>query len=151
MTLKADPSLEESRKDILREASGLLQEGKQGQAAEPENLRSLLVFALGQEWYGVDMSSVRRVLRPAPVARVPGASPEVLGLMNCHGEVLCVLDPRKIFGTPGGEEERGEGRLVLVLHFGGKEAGILVDGVGGTAAREGRFVGILNVSMCLNP
>lgn len=170
--------LDEARKDVLREAERCLQESRQGGPAEEAAgpLRSLLVFSLGPEWYAVDLAHLRRILRPAPVARVPGASPEVLGLMNCHGEVVCILDPRQVFGL-GGNDVRMEGRLIVVLHFGEREAGLLVDAVDdvwevpapavmpvleslepararffeGTVAHGDRLAGLLNVSACLNP
>ncbi len=172
-------SPDETREDLLREAERLIEEPSGGKAPEEESpSRSLLVFSLGSEWYAVDLAHVRKVLRAGALARVPGASPEVLGLMNSHGEVLCVLDLRKILGTggppPGAADE---GRFVIVLQFGGKDAGILVGAVDdvwdvrgseifpaletlepsrarffeGTVARKERFVGLLSVSMCLNP
>lgn len=173
------PSLDESREDLLREAERLLDgAGREKTAEEAGPPRSFLVFSLGPEWYAVDLAHVRKVLRPGPLARVPGASAEVLGLMNCRGEVLCVLDLRKILGiaaVPGGAAE--EGKFVVILHYGGKDAGFPVDGVDdvwempasavlptleslepsraklfeGTVARDGRFVGVLSASMCLNP
>jgi purine-binding chemotaxis protein CheW len=175
-----DPKpIEESREDLLREAEQLLEEADRDKRTEEDGPpRSLLVFSLGPEWYAVDLAHVRKVLRPGPLARVPGASAEVLGLMNCRGEVLCILDLRRILGiapVAGGHE--AEGNFVVVLHYGGKDAGFLVDGVDnawelpasevlptveslepsraklfeGTVARDGRFVGVLSVSMCLNP
>lgn len=170
------PVLQEAREDVLREAAARGGEAGRDATGQAEALRSLIVFSLGSEWYAVDLANVRKILRPVPVARVPGASPEVLGLMNCHGEVLAILDLRRILGAePAGAATPG--KLVVVLHFGQKEAGIVVDAVGdicdvrsqdvlpvleslepsrarlfeGTIAREKRVVGLLNVSMCLNP
>ena len=179
MTLPQDPPvLQEAREDLLREAAALRGDAGQDAAASAESARSLTVFSLGAEWYAVDLVHVRRILRPVPIARVPGASPEVLGLMNCHGEVLAILDLRKLLGLGTTEAAAArDGRLVVVLHFGRREAGVIVDAVGdicdvraqdvrpvleslepsrarlfeGTIAREGRLVGLLNVSMCLNP
>jgi purine-binding chemotaxis protein CheW len=172
-------SLDETREDLLREAERLRDESERGRTLEEESPpRSLLLFSLGREWYAVDLAYVRKILRAGAMARVPGASPEVLGLMNSHGEVLCVLDLRKILGagkSPAGAED-GKG-YVVVLHHGEKDAGILVDAVDdvweipgslvlppleslepsraklfeGTIVRNDRFVGLLCVSMCLNP
>lgn len=171
-------SFDESREDLLREAERLLQGADTEKTAEEAGPpRSFLVFCLGAEWYAVDLAHVRKVLRPGPVARVPGASSEVLGLMNCRGEVLCVLDLRRILGIVRVPGAGAEGKYVVVVHFGGRDAGFLVDGVDdaweipasdvlptveslepsraklfeGTVARGGRFAGVLSVSMCLNP
>ncbi len=176
MTQPREPSvLQEAREDVLREAQAAPGEAAQEGTGAAESRRSLIVFSLGTEWYAVDLAHVRKILRPVPIARVPGASAEVLGLMNCHGEVLAILDLRRLLG--GESAGAAAGRLVVVLHFGKREAGVIVDSVGdicdvrapevlpvleslepsraklfeGTIAREGRLVGLLNVSMCLNP
>lgn len=176
MTVPQEPSvLQEAREDILREAQAASGDaGAEGAAAD--STRSLVVFSLGTEWYAVDLAHVRKILRPVPIAPVPGASAEVLGLMNSHGEVLAILDLRKLLGV-GTTPAAAAGKLVVVLQFGKREAGVIVDSVGdicdvraqevlpvleslepsraklfeGTVPREGRLVGLLSVSMCLNP
>jgi purine-binding chemotaxis protein CheW len=168
---------QDGRDDLLREAERLLEAGREKDAEETGPARSFLVFSLGREWYALDLTAVRKVLRPVPFARVPGALPEVLGLMNSQGEVLCILDLRKILGMPPAEDSPAEGRLVVVVSAGGKEAGVLVDTVDdvwelpasavaptlesldparakmfeGTIERNGRFVGLVSATMCLNP
>ncbi|MFA6147811.1 MAG: chemotaxis protein CheW [bacterium] len=172
--------LDEAREELLREASISAEASGREKAHEEDGpIRSLLVFSLGAEVFAVDLVHVRRVLRPGRIARVSGAAPEVLGLMNCQGEVLCVLDLRRILGTEKGkvpiaEEEE---RFIVVIQHGGKEAGFLVDAVRdvtdlpassvhpvldsvdpsrarlfeGTVTCGGQFVGLLSPSACLNP
>jgi len=172
--------LDEAREDLLREASIEAEaSGREKTQGESGPARSLLVFSLGAEWCAVDLVHVRRVLRPGRIARVSGAAPEVLGLMNHQGEVLCVLDLRRIL-SPGKEMAPAaatEGKFIVVLQHGGKEAGFLVDGVRdvkelpassvqpvldsldpsrarlfeGTVTFSGQFVGLLSPSACLNP
>jgi purine-binding chemotaxis protein CheW len=171
------PPLDELREGILREAA--LSSGASGAEEESGSVRSFLVFQSGKEWYAADLANIRRVLRPGPIARVSGAAPEVLGLMNYQGEVLCVLDLQRVLGCAdaGGERGATEEMFVVVLHYEGKEAGFLVDSVEdvwdlpsssvlpvlesldpsrarmfeGTVANGGRFAGLLSPSMCLNP
>jgi chemotaxis signal transduction protein len=172
--------LVEAREELLREAS--IEAGASGREKSQEEsapARSLLVFFLGAEGFAVDLAHVRKVLRPSRIARVSGAAPEVLGLMNCQGEVLCILDLRRVL-SPGKEAAlpvSTEGRFIVVLCHGGKEAGFLVDTVRdakefpassvhpvldsidpsrarlfeGTVACGGQFVGLLSPSACLNP
>jgi purine-binding chemotaxis protein CheW len=172
--------LDEAREELLREASiDAEASGREKAREESGPARSLLVFSVGAEMYAVDLVHVRKVLRPARIARVSGASPEVLGLMNCQGEVLCVLDLRKVL-SPGKETappRAPEGKFIVVVQHGGKEAGLLVDAVRdvselpassvhpvldsidpararlfeGTVASGGQFVGLLSPSACLNP
>ena len=172
--------LEEAREELFREAS-LSAEASGREKAQEESgpARSLLVFFLGAEGFAVDLAHVRKVLRPGRIARVSGAAPEVLGLMNCQGEVLCVLDLRRILSS--GKEiappAATEGKFIVVIQHGGKDAGFLVDAVRdvaelpassvhpvldsvdpsrarlfeGTVTCGGQFVGLLSPSACLNP
>jgi chemotaxis signal transduction protein len=172
--------LDGAREELLREASIEAEvSGREKAQEESGPARSLLVFFLGAEGFAVDLAHVRKVLRPSRIARVSGAAPEVLGLMNCQGEVLCVLDLRRIL-SPGKETAppaATEGKFIVVLQHGGKEAGFLVDTVRdatelpassvhpvldsinpsrarlfeGTVACGGQFVGLLSPSACLNP
>src|SRR5659263_284547 len=172
--------LEEAREELFREAS-LSAEASGREKAQEESgpARSLLVFFLGAEGFAVDLAHVRKVLRPDRITRVSGAAPEVLGLMNCQGEVLCVLDLRRILSS--GKEiappAATEGKFIVVIQHGGKDAGFLVDAVRdvaelpassvhpvldsvdpsrarlfeGTVTCGGQFVGLLSPSACLNP
>lgn len=173
-------SLDEARKELLREASIEAEvSGREKTLEESGHTRSLLVFFIGVEGFAVDLAHVRKVLRPDRIARVSGAAPEVLGLMNCQGEVLCVLDLRRVL-SPGKETAHPAatgGKFIVVIQHGGKEAGFLVDAVRdvtelpassvhpvldsidpsrarlfeGTVACGGQFVGLLSPSACLNP
>ena len=172
--------LDESRGELLREASIEAEAAGREKAKEESGpARSLLVFFLGAEGFAVDLAHVRKVLRPDRIARVSGAAPEVLGIMNCQGEVLCVLDLRRILssGKEAAPPAATEGKFIVVIQHGGKEAGFLVDAVRdvtelpassvhpvldsiepsrarlfeGTVACGGQFVGLLSPSACLNP
>ena len=171
--------LDDVREDFLRAASIEAEAAGREKAQEESGpSRSLLVFSLGPEWCAVDLAHVRKVLRPGRIARVSGASPEVLGLMNHMGEVLCVLDLRWILSS-GKEASPAatEGKFIVIMQHGGKEAGFLVDGMRdvkelpassvlpvldsvdpsrarlfeGTVTFSGQFVGLLSPSACLNP
>jgi chemotaxis signal transduction protein len=175
-----DSRLDGAREELLLEASIEAEaSGREKAQEESEPARSLLVFFLGAEGFAVDLAHVRKVLRPSRIARVSGAAPEVLGLMNCQGEVLCVLDLRRIL-SPGKETAppaATEEKFIVVIQHTGKEAGFLVDTVRdvadlpassilpvldpidpsrarlfeGTVACGGQFVGLLSPSACLNP
>lgn len=172
--------LGEAREELLREASQLAEaSGREKEQEESGPMRSLLLFSVGVECYVVDLAHVRKVLRPIRIARVSGAAPEVLGLMNCQGEVLCVLDLQRIL-SPGGKSpppQSTEGMFIVQVQYGEKEAGFLVDAVRdvvelpassihpvldsvdpsrarlfeGTVAFAGQFVGLISPSACLNP
>ena len=53
---------------------------------------SCLTFKVGEELYGLDILSVREVLRADGVQHLPGAESPVVGLMELRGDVLPVVD-----------------------------------------------------------
>ena len=66
------------------------------QAIEAE--KQLVVFDLAEEGYGVDISSVREIIRMQEITRVPRAPDFVEGVINLRGRVIPVVDLRKRFG-----------------------------------------------------
>jgi len=74
---------------------------------------SLATFALGDERYAIEMRFVREVTKLVEYAPVPGVPRYILGVTNLRGELLLVIDPRRLLGLP----ERGLtdlGRLIVL-------------------------------------
>ena len=85
----------------------------------------LLTFAVGGATYGCPLDAVREVLPAGPTARLPGAPPHVLGLLNVRGRVLTVLDLGRRLDPAGG----GALGPLLVVEADGRAAGCRVDAV----------------------
>jgi chemotaxis signal transduction protein len=68
-------------------------------SAEPAT-RLLLVGRIGAQRYAWPAASVVRVLPMAAVSRVADLPVGVAGLIDVHGEVLAVVDPRPRLGLP---------------------------------------------------
>jgi len=47
-----------------------------------------VVFRLGERSYGIDLGSVREILRPRPATRLPCAPASVIGLVNVRGRIV---------------------------------------------------------------
>lgn len=58
-----------------------------------------LLLPVGEDLYAVGLERVRIVVERPEVARLPGAAPAVLGVVNVRGEVLPVLDTAKALGV----------------------------------------------------
>jgi purine-binding chemotaxis protein CheW len=90
--------------------------------------KQLVVFDLGGEAYGVDISTVREIIRMQAITVVPGTPHAVEGIINIRGSVIPVVDLRKRFGLE--DKERGkETRIVVVTTNKGQEIGVIVDSV----------------------
>ncbi len=91
--------------------------------------RQVVALHLGQEIYGVDISSIHSVLTPQPITQVPNVPPFVLGVMNLRGRILPVLDLRTRFGLPPLDAERQRLSRIVIVEAGGLTAGLVVDAV----------------------
>src|SRR5216684_3284335 len=89
--------------------------------------RQLVVFHLGAELYGVEISRVHEIIRLQAVTRVPHAPSFVEGVINLRGKVIPVVDLRRRFGLDSAEHTRAS--RIVVVEIGDQVVGIVVDGV----------------------
>ncbi len=117
---------------------------------------------VGAERYALAVEHVLEVTPFSPPTPLPGARPDLLGLVALRGRVLPVYEPAGLLGAPG---ERRPTRIV-VLADGALRAGIAVDEVfavgplpdpapadepllSGMALHEERAVGVIDASALL--
>jgi len=89
--------------------------------------RQLVVFQLGAELYGVEISRVHEIIRLQSVTKVPRAPVFVEGVINLRGKVIPVVDLRRRFGLPTADHTRAS--RIVVVELGDQVVGIVVDGV----------------------
>jgi purine-binding chemotaxis protein CheW len=89
--------------------------------------RQLVVFQLGAELYGVEISRVHEIIRLQSVTKVPRAPSFVEGVINLRGKVIPVVDLRRRFGLPTADHTRAS--RIVVVELGDQVVGIVVDGV----------------------
>jgi len=89
--------------------------------------RQLVVFQLGAELYGVEISRVHEIIRLQSVTRVPRSPAFVEGVINLRGKVIPVVDLRRRFGLPTADHTRAS--RIVVVEIGDQVVGIIVDGV----------------------
>jgi purine-binding chemotaxis protein CheW len=89
----------------------------------------VLQFGLTDETYAFELAYVREVGALVELSPLPGVPSFVLGITCMHGQIIAVVDLRKIFGLP----ERGlrDSRQVIVLQSADMEFGILGERVVG--------------------
>ena len=113
-----------------------IQEEMARRAAQPEEseqgTETVLLFTLSEEQYAFPLAAVREVSRVGAITPLPGLHPAVLGASGLRGEVLAVLDLRRLLGL---EEQplTPDSRLLVVQH-GEITAALLADGVADIAA-----------------
>lgn len=113
----------ERRAALLRQAA----EAMQAQEAREGVAIHLLLVALGAEQYGFPLDRVREVVKPTPITPVPTIPEHILGVMNLRGEILPVLDLKRLLGLGAGVPDP-RGRIVVVKGP-GMAVGFLADSV----------------------
>ncbi len=92
-----------------------------------ESEKQLVVFDLADEGYGVDIGSVREIIRMQEITKVPSAPDFVEGVINLRGRVIPVIDLRKRFGFE--VTEMTKDTRIVVVDIGGQDIGVVVDAV----------------------
>ena len=95
--------------------------------AEQGDERQMVVFDLSGEAYGVNIETVREIIRMQAVTYVPDTPDFVEGVINLRGNVNPVVDLRKRFGLHVGEET--DDTRIVVVDIGGDDIGVIVDAV----------------------
>lgn len=91
--------------------------------------RQLVVFALGKEEFGIEISRVREIVRLQNVTAIPQALEYVMGIVNLRGQIVPIVDLNTRFRiTENGNSEESLKRIIVV-NMEGQDIGILVDGV----------------------
>lgn len=85
----------------------------------------LVCFRIGRETYGVDIFTVREIVKPQEITPVPGTASYVLGIINLRGRIVSVVDLAARLGVGEGAVQRSS--RILVVDLDGFTVGFLVD------------------------
>ncbi len=119
------PSPEE-KKQILRARAKALAREPEGEGAAQEALE-IVEFLLAYERYGIESSYVREVYPLKAFTPLPCTPPFVLGIINVRGQILSVIDIKKVFDLP--EKGLTDLNKVIILRGEKMEFGILADAI----------------------
>jgi twitching motility protein PilI len=98
-----------------------------GGGVEHEEVWVGLAFRVGDRSFVAPRADVREVLPPPEYTRVPGAKPWLLGIANVRGDLLPIIDLKRLLGS----EATGVHRASRVMVFSSDDvpAGFVVDEV----------------------
>ncbi len=83
-----------------------------------------LVFRVGDLVCGADVAAVREIVAGRPATRLPGAPESVTGLINVRGDLVTLVDGRRVLGRT-----EGDGGAVVLLRVAERTVGFTVDEV----------------------
>lgn len=87
----------------------------------------LVVFQLAGETYGLDINCVQEIIRIQEITRVPRTPDFVEGVINLRGRIIPVIDLRKRFSLPLGEQTANS--RIIVVEVEEVTVGFIVDAV----------------------
>lgn len=92
-----------------------------------DDLLQLVTFRIGEEEFGVDILAVQEIIRLMQITMVPRAPAFIEGVINLRGKVIPVINMRTRFSLPSVTHDSNT--RIVVMEFGQKIVGFLVDGV----------------------
>ena len=87
--------------------------------------QQLLRFCLDKDWYGISIENVVEVIKCPKIFNVPYTPDYVVGVINLRGEILAVIEIKRILGLPATDSDNK--KFVVVIERGKTRFGILVD------------------------
>ena len=109
----------------LRDLVGLLPAPTSGQADSATT--KFLLFAVGPSQYAVPLTNVVEILRIPNITRLPHVPDWLCGVINLRGDVISVVDLRRLLDLPGSEPPRDPRLVVLRSNTEAIVAGFVVD------------------------
>lgn len=94
---------------------------------EPGERIEIVEFLLSSERYGLELRNVREVWPLKDLTPIPCTPPFVLGVINVRGQILSIIDLKKLLDLP--EKGLGDLNKVLILKSDTMEFGILADDI----------------------
>jgi purine-binding chemotaxis protein CheW len=92
-----------------------------------DGLFAVLGFSSRGESYAFPLSSVHEILSPPPITEVPMAPAEVLGVITVRGQIVTVVDFRRVLERQSLLTR--DAAAILLVDNSGELIGVAVDGV----------------------
>lgn len=87
----------------------------------------LVVFNIGKEEFGVEITRVQEIIRMTNITRIPQASDYIRGIINLRGRIIVVLNLNVIMGME--TKEQDENTRIIVANIDETVMGFIVDSV----------------------
>jgi purine-binding chemotaxis protein CheW len=87
--------------------------------------RQVVVFALGKEEFGVNISEVREIIRPEQITKIPNTPDYINGVINLRGGIIVVINLAMKLGLP--YKDTDQNTRIIVIDVDGNTVGMIVD------------------------
>ncbi|MCX9025303.1 MAG: chemotaxis protein CheW [Candidatus Methanoperedens sp.] len=87
----------------------------------------LVVFNIGKEEFGVEITKVQEIIRMTSITGIPQAPDYIRGIINLRGRIIVVLNLNVIMGMES--KEQNENTRIIVANIDETVMGFIVDSV----------------------
>jgi len=94
-------------------------------AADAEETKQFVIFRLGDEEFGMDVTNIMEIARITKITRVPHTPDFIEGIINLRGSLSTVINLRKRFGFEPKEIDANS--RIIIAELEDKPVGMLVD------------------------
>jgi purine-binding chemotaxis protein CheW len=91
------------------------------------NTIQVIVFNLGEERYGVEISQVKEIILPTQITRIPNVPDFIEGVLNLRGQIAAIINLRKRLGKE--PKKNDESTRIIVIEHNNATIGMMVDSV----------------------
>ncbi|WP_130471036.1 chemotaxis protein CheW [Candidatus Magnetaquicoccus inordinatus] len=116
----------EKRQKILRQRAEEMALPEQSTEEDRQAL-AVVEFTLGAEHYAIELRHVREIVPFRELTPLPGVMEAIAGVINLRGEIVALLDLKRLFALPVSAAD-GNSRI-LVLRSVDRELAVLADAI----------------------
>ncbi|MDM5277019.1 chemotaxis protein CheW [Paenibacillus silvae] len=84
-------------------------------------------LAVGAETCAIRIEEIHEIIKMLSITDIPFSRPEIKGVMNLRGKVVCVMSLRSLLGMPDEPETRAT--RIIVVRYQEEYIGLIVDRV----------------------
>ena len=96
-------------------------------SSDSADSHQVITARLGEQLFGMPIEQVQDVFMVESITRVPGASPEIAGILNLRGRVVTALDLRILLGGATGSDGN---QFAIGIEHQSESYCLIVDAVG---------------------
>ena len=105
-----------------------LKESSEAREAAENNDFKMVTFSLGGKDYGIDIMKVKEILKVNKFTYVPNSEKYVKGVYNLRGDIISIIDFRKMFGVNAVRKD-DDLEDIIVLNLDDNRIGVVVDSI----------------------
>lgn len=94
------------------------------------SIREYVTFRIGEQLFGLSVTEIHDVFRPARMTPVPLSNSEIAGVLNLRGRIVTAIDARSRLGLPAQEKTDKTQSLAIGVEHGGESFGMVIDEIG---------------------